>query len=204
MASRHHAALLAGLGSLVLALPPLARAQTPVSVQAQVDPPPAPTISITTAFGTGTLSTTPSSGLSALTFPAVTESSSAQTVTASDWVAVEATVTNATSGTTWAVYGSATALAESGGSGTIPADDLAVPGTAGNAWAGTASGGGTYLGSGNAGLNGVALSGSSQLLYTDLSPTSQPVLVFQPTLTVPANTPAGSYTGTIDLSAGLN
>jgi hypothetical protein len=202
MHHRHHLAALAALGSFALTLAPAALA-APVTVQENIKPPPAPTIAITTAFGTGTLSTTPSGSDSSLTFPAVTQSSSSQTVNASDWVEVQASVTNATSGTTWAVYGSGTALTASGGSGAIPASDLTVPGTAGNAWAGTSSGG-TYLGSGNASLNGVALSSSSQLLYTDLSPSSQKDLVFQPTLTVPANTPAGSYTGTMDLSASLN
>jgi hypothetical protein len=50
----------------------------------------------------------------------------------------------------------------------------------------------------------VALSSTSTSWYHGLSATSQTFLAFRPALTIPANTPAGSYTGTIDLTTAVN
>jgi len=205
----HHAALLVSLGSLLFTLGPSALAATSVTENATVKAPPAPTITVSTAFGTGHLygaSTAPTTSTSdtSITFPAVTTSSATRTVNASDWVAVEANVSNATSSTTWTVYGTGTSLTDSG-SGSIPASDVSVPGVDSSDWAGVAGGSGGNLSIGNtAGIDSVALSSTSTSLYHGLSASSQTFLAFRPSLTIPANTPAGSYTGTIDLTTAVN
>lgn len=175
-------------------------------MQATVNAPPAPTLSITTAFGTAGLSSsgsTPStsSTLSNLSFPVVTESSSAQTVKASDWVALQATVSNSTSSTTWSVYGSATALSSSDGS--TPASDISAPAYNGSVWAEPTGGYADYLHSRNA-PSATPLGSSTAALYSGLSPGAQPFLAFRPTVVIPAHTAPGTYTGTIDLAAGVN
>lgn len=204
------AGTLIGLGLSGLA----AAASIPTSVKVQQ---PAPTLTQTTVFGSATSgwnsSTTaaPTTGSqTSLSFPTATlPAGSGVSVLASDWVGIKVSVTNAVSSTSWEVYGSATNLTNStSSSDTIPASDIYIPNGAYGSKGSFVSGGvGSYStsvpGLPGGTVNAGALATTSAALWAGMSAASVHTLAFQPELKVPAGTPAGSYTGTITLTAQL-
>jgi len=202
--------ILIGLGLSGLA----AAASIPTAVKvAQA----APVLTQTTEFGPATsgwnssTTTAPTTGSqTSLSFPTATlPSGSGALVLASDWVGVKVSVANAVSSTDWEVYGSATNLTNTTtSSDTIPADDIEIPNGAYGSKGSFASGGdGSYStsvpGLPGGTVNAGALGTTSSVLWAGMAATSVHTLAFQPELKVPANTPAGTYSGTITLTAQI-
>jgi len=207
---------LAATGTLIgLGLNGLAAAASiPTSVKVQQ---PGPVLTQTTVFGSATsgwnssTTTAPTTGSqTSLSFPTATlPAGSGVSVLSSDWVGVKVSVTNAVSSTSWEVYGSATNLTNStSSSDTIPASDIEIPNGAFGSKGSFASGGGGSYSTGVPGLpggtvNAGTLGTTSAALWAGMSATSVHTLAFQPALKVPANTPVGTYSGTITLTAQL-
>ncbi len=205
---------LSAIGTLMaLALPGMAAAAS-VPVAATVKQA-APTLTQSTTYGSAssgwnTASSAPAAGSqTSLTFPTATlPSGSGATVSSSDWVGVNVSVSNATSSTEWEVYGSATALTNSTDStATIPASAYVLPGgsngTSGPLWLG---GGPDHAGSEDNGDGSYpnvtsSLSSTSTVIFDGLSADNIAKLDLQPQLVVPSGTTPGSYSGTITLSA---
>jgi hypothetical protein len=193
-ASPHRTALLATIATAGLLIGGSALAATSADVTETVTP--APTISVSDSYGTvASGAYTASSSDTAITFPSTVSPSSAQTVTSTDDVGLTASIDNPASGSTWTLSASSAGLSDSG-SDTIPASAITIPETA-------------YIGSSASSMTASSLSSSALALsstvataYQNLS-TSDPVLAIAPTLTIPENQTAGSYTGTIDFQVGL-
>lgn len=177
----------------------------------------APVLTQSTEYGpaasgwNSSTTTAPTTGSeTSLTFPTATlPSGSGVSVLSSDWVGVKVSVANATSSTDWEVYGSSTKLTNSTNSAdTIAASAIKIPnGAYGSVGALTVGGGGSWSSS-SPGLPGGTVnagdfSSTSTALWASMSAESTSLLAFQPELAVPANTPPGTYSGTITLSAQI-
>ncbi len=209
----HKWALAAGLMSAGLVAGPAAMAATTsVPVEATVTAPAATTgFSVSAAYGSGTLNSSQSSvpatssSVTGIAFPSVTAGTSATTATASGYVELGVDAPNATSSTTYDISASSTGLANSVDlSKVIPASDITLPGYAGGGseWVGSSSGLASDVG--GIGSSGIPLSSTATTIYANWSATQLTDVALQPQITIPANTPAGTYDGDIALTVTLN
>ncbi|SMC06884.1 hypothetical protein SAMN00768000_3078 [Sulfobacillus thermosulfidooxidans DSM 9293] len=177
-----------------------------------------PTLTLSIAYGSGVISQTSTppttdSSLSGLTFPAVNPSSSTQTVTASDYVVQHATATNLTGPTAWTLAWSSAGLVNTANTAdTIAPSDISVDTAFGghNAeWTGNStSGTSTYMMGLGSQTNGSVSSTATNwdtggTMELDDGSGTTSIIADQPTLTIPANTPPGTYSGAITATASL-
>ena len=182
-----------------------------------------PTLTLSIAYGSGTLSnsatTAPSTStsVSGITFPAVSASSSgAQTVTATTWVQQHVSVSGLTASGSYTLAWSSNGLTNNSNSAdTIAPSGLSLSGS--SIWTGNSSGGVSNDFYGFGGQTGPTTlsttpenwamengaNGGEDFVVGDSASTNETIVDAQPILTIPSGTAAGTYTGTITATAAL-